>query len=116
MKLPEPFVTKSAEILPALWDCYGGYLRSEITGVRFVHNSQKCYLEITTSVERPHDTDERVERIDLTAITSDPANPMFSGHVSAFITASELVEHFNAYDLIMCTTLFTAHAAEFIDQ
>lgn len=109
------FTATAIDILPALWDRYGGYLRREITNVRIVHKFYRCYLEITTTVERPHEMDERVERIDLTAVSADADDPLFPGHVSAFVTARKFVEDFNEYDLIMCTTLFTEQAASFIE-
>ena len=109
------FTASAVDILPALWDRYGGYLRRDMSAVRIVHKFYRCYLEITTTVERPHDMDERVERIDLTAVSADADDPLFSGHVSAFVTARKFVEDFNEYDLIMCTTLFTEEAASFIE-
>jgi len=60
--------------------------------------------------------DEAVERIDLSFIGEMEDQPMFPGHVSAFVTARKFVEEFNAYDIINCTSLFTDEAAAFVNE
>jgi len=112
----ERFVATAVEIMPLLWDRYGGYLRKDLLTVRILHKQGRCYLEITTRRGSDEMHDEAVERIDLSFIGEMEDQPMFPGHVSAFVTARKFVEEFNAYDIINCTPLFTDEAAVFISE
>ena len=111
------FVAQAIEIMPVLWDRYGGFLRHDLAGVRILHKNGICYLEITTrrGEGETDEQDEVVERINLTAIDAEAEYPTFPGHVSAFITARKFVEEFSEYDIINCTPLFRPEVAELID-
>lgn len=110
----KPFRASSVEILSSLHERYGGYIRSEITSVRILHKSARCYLEVTSlkDTESQHVHDELVERIDLGFISG----PSFSPDVSIFDNAQAFVEHFDPVGIINCTPLFTDEAANFVNE
>ena len=112
------FQAQSVEIMSLLWDRYGGFLRSDLAGVRILHKNGNCYLEITTrrGEGETHEQDEVVERVNLSAIDADNRFPTFPGHVSAFVTARKFVEEFSEYSIINCTSLFRPEIAEWIDM
>lgn len=110
------FVATAIEIMPLLWQRYGGYLRKDLLGVRILHKQDRCFLEITFRRGSGELQDEVVERIDLSFVGAEDELPMFPGHVSAFVTARKFVEEFTAYDLINCTPLLTDEAAAFVNE
>ena len=97
------YIATVVEILPPLFARYGGFIRSEIIGVRIVHKKSRCYLEITST--SGDGRGEKVERIDL-AFIHDDEGPTFRPEVSAFETGRLFVEEFDPYSIIHCTPLY----------
>ena len=112
----ERYIAKSVEILPLLWEKYGGYICRNIINARMLHKNGRCFLEVTTRNGNGEFGDETVIRVDLTEVAEGNNGPMFSGEKSAFVTARQFIEDFEAYDLLMCTPLFTEEAGSFINE
>lgn len=109
---------QSIEILSQLKQKYALYLRSDISSVKFVQSTDRCYLEITVE-ERIRDDliDEVSKRTDLGFISGAAYDTYsFSPQKSLVENAKRFVYDFDVVSIINCTDLFTHEAAMKIDE
>lgn len=106
---------QAREMLPQLRAKYPRCLRPEITSVQLVQSRDRCYLEITTVIERSgYLADEVSARTDL-AFIGDSSQLSFSPETSIDENVRYFVTDFDEVSIINCTDLFTEEMAIRID-
>jgi hypothetical protein len=107
------FLKRRVEILPALRQIYGNYLKPDIVSVAIVQPPGVCFLEVVRRAYADSKS-EIIEREDLKVFGGgENDGPLFPANKSVHENAETFVTWLDAYDLIMTAMpLFTDEAIE----